>query len=126
MFKMIKSLLNVFVRKKSTQISWQQNIIKELQDSIDTAKIKNLTLEDVVSFFKQPEILAKLQEDQNRIAVALKEKTEDNSYSVILCIYSQNDATLVTPEMAAKRFEAEELSVDLTSIFGNKDMIVLQ
>lgn len=126
MFKKIKSLWNRFVRKKTTQISWQQNIVKELHNKIDTTKVKNLTLEDVVSFFKQPKVLEKLQEDQNRIAVAIKEEIDDNSISVILCIYSQNDSTLVTPETAARRFEAEKLSEDLISIFGNKDMIVLQ
>ena len=61
------------VKKKYTQHSWQQNAVKELPDSIENEKVTTLSLVDVLSFFKQPEILKRLQASQDLIAVAIKE-----------------------------------------------------
>lgn len=111
------------VKKKYTQHSWQQNAVKELPDSIENEKVTTLSLVDVLSFFKQPEILKRLQASQDLIAVAIKETQEDGTFSIIMCLYSKESSIVAEP---LKYFIAESLSEDLSSVFGSKDMIVLQ
>ena len=100
----------------------QLNVSEKLQD-IETVKVANLSLADVVSFFKQPKILKELQSSQDLIAVGIKEKKVNGTTSVLLCIYNKGSSAVEQP---LKRFEAEELSEDLNSIFGNKNMVVFQ
>ena len=111
----------VVVRKKFTQNS--QNAVKELQGSSNTEKVTTLSLVDVLSFFKQPEILKRLQASQDLIAVAIKKTQEDGTFSIIMCLYSKESSIVAEP---LKYFIAESLSEDLSSVFGSKDMIVLQ
>ena len=112
----------VVIRKISIKNSSRKNIAEDLQN-INTEKVKNLELVDVLSFFKQPKVLERLQSDQDLIAVAIKEWQENDTISIMLCLYSKGSSTLVSPE---KCFIAETLSDDLRSLFGEKDMIVLQ
>ena len=92
---------------------------------IPTETREILSLTDVVSFFKQPDLIKLLKEDQNRIAVAIKEEAKEDSVIITLCIYSKESQKLIMQEKA-KRYKVSKLSDDLKSIFGEKDMIVLQ
>lgn len=109
MFELIKSLLNdvwEFLKKIFVKIvSFFQNIC---------------------SFFRDPNRLRKLQADQNRIAVAIKEKLDNGDYQVVNCLYDKQDCTLVTPEADAEVITSEELDAETERYFGRKDMVVLQ
>ena len=96
---------------------------KFASDGVETVCVESLSLVDVVSFFKKPDVIKKLQEDQNRIAVALKEKSDDGSVHILLCIYDKNSSSIVGE--ALKRFVARKLAADLKNVFGDKDMIVM-
>jgi len=96
---------------------------KFVSDGVETVHVDTLPLVTVVSFFKNPDVTKKLQEDQNRIAVALKEKSDDGSVHVLLCIYDKNSSSIVGE--ALKRFVARKLAADLKNVFGDKDMIVM-
>lgn len=90
---------------------------------IETEKRETLALSAVITFFKQPDVLAKLQASKDLTAVALREKRESGSCIITLCIYDKSASRLVLP---LRRFEVSKLADDLSSLFGDKDMIVLQ
>lgn len=103
----------IVIKKKS---------LKNISYDIVTEKKELLSLTDVVSFFKQPEILEKIKQSNDNIAVALKEKKDENSFFIVLCIFSKDTTTVKYP---LKRFEVSKLNEDLISVFGDKDMIIL-
>ena len=101
----------------------KKNSQNALADGIETEKKAELSLADIVSYFKRPEITKELQRSQDLIAVALREKKDDGTNSVLVCLYDKKASTVAQP---LKRFVADKLADDLLSTFGNKDMIVLQ
>ena len=81
---------------------------------------------NIISFFRDRNRLRKLQEDQNRIAVSIKEKLENGDYQVVNCLYDKEESELVTPEEDAEVITSEKLDADTKRNFSGKDMIVLQ
>ncbi|MBQ9337839.1 MAG: hypothetical protein IJS14_11160 [Lentisphaeria bacterium] len=81
---------------------------------------------NIVSFFKDRNRLQKLQEDQNRIAVAIKEKLENGEYQLVNCLFDKQKSELVDPEEDAVVITSGQLDAETLSNFGSKDMIVLQ
>ena len=81
--------------------------------------------ENIVNWFKQPERLKKLQEDENCIAVAIKENLKNGNYNVINCLYDPNTNKLVDYEKDALIITGESLDSDTLSKFGQKEMIVI-
>lgn len=79
---------------------------------------------NIVSFFRDPSRLRKLQENQNRIAVAIKEKLENGDYQVVNCLYDKEETKLVDPEEDAEVITSGELDAETKHAFGKKDMIV--
>ena len=94
-----------------------------LADGIETERKAELSLADIVSFFKQPQILKELQSSEDLVGVALREKKDDGTTSVLVCLFDKKASTV---KQSLKRFVADKLSDDLLSTFGNKDMLVLQ
>ena len=82
-----------------------------------------VSLQDIICFFKRTEILEKLKGKPDLIAVTLKERTTSGSFVLLLCIFSKNTNTIIEPCM---KIIASELSPDLLSVFGTKDMLILQ
>jgi len=109
MLEKIKELLNAI---------WQ--LIKKV-----FLKLINF-IANIVSFFKDPSRLQKLQEEKDRIAVSIKENLANGNYQVINCLFDQATDQLVTPETDAEVISAEELDSETVENFGNKDMIVLK
>ena len=81
---------------------------------------------NIVSFFKEPSRLRKLQENQNRIAVAIKEKLDKGDYQVINCLFDKQENKLVDPEEDAEVITAEQLDAETKRAFGRKSMLLLQ
>lgn len=81
---------------------------------------------NVVCWFRDPNRLRKLQEDENIIAVAIKERLENGNYNVINCLFDKERCELVDYEEDALIIESEQLDKETLKAFGEKDMIVLQ
>lgn len=80
---------------------------------------------NIVSFFKDPQRLKKLQEDKNRIAISIKENLDNGQFNVVNCLYDKTTEEIVDMETDALGIEAESLDEETKQHFGDKDMIVL-
>ena len=83
-------------------------------------------VQNIVSFFRDPSRLRKLQEDQNRIAVSIKEKLDNGDYQVVNCLYDKADERLVSPETDCEAVTSQQLDKTTKDAFGDKDMLVVQ
>ena len=80
---------------------------------------------NIVSFFKDPQRLKKLQEDKNRIAISTKENLDNGKFNVVNCLYDKTTEEIVDMETDALGINAESLDEETKQHFGDKDMIVL-
>lgn len=81
---------------------------------------------NIVAFFKDPSRLSKLKEDQNRIAVSIKEKLASGDYQVVNCLFDKSTDELVNPETDAQVISADEIDEETESQFNGKEMMVLK
>lgn len=80
---------------------------------------------NIVSFFKNPQRLNKLKEDRDLIAVSIKENLENGQYNLVNCLYDKVLEEVVEVETDAIGIETEKLDKETKQHFGNKDMIIL-
>lgn len=80
---------------------------------------------NIVSFFKDPQRLKKLQEDKNRIAISIKENLDNGKFNVVNCLYNKTTEEIIDMETDALGINAESLDEETKQHFGDKDMIVL-
>ncbi|TXJ35037.1 hypothetical protein EPJ69_00405 [Brachyspira aalborgi] len=80
---------------------------------------------NIVSFFKDPQRLKKLQEDKNRIAISIKENLDNGKFNVVNCLYDKTTEEIIDMETDALGINAESLDEETKQHFGDKDMIVL-
>ena len=80
---------------------------------------------NIVSFFKDPQRLKKLQEDKNRIAISIKENLNNGQYNMLNVLYDKTTEEIVDMETDALGINAESLDEGTKQHFGDKDMIVL-
>ncbi|TXJ15681.1 hypothetical protein EPJ64_05570 [Brachyspira aalborgi] len=80
---------------------------------------------NIVSFFKDPQRLKKLQEDKNRIAISIKENLDNGKFNVVNCLYDKTTEEIVDMETDALGIDAESLDEETKQHFGDKDIIVL-
>ena len=91
--------------------------------SIPKEVVSGLTAEQVVEFFKAPEILEKLKADKNLLAVAVKEIKKSGRIHVCCTLFDKEKNEV---NEYVKIFSTRNISEDLQDMFGDKDMIVLQ
>ena len=94
-----------------------------VEQAIETRDVDILTFRDVISFFKQPDVLERLKSSPDLIAVAIKEAQENAGAKVILCAFNKRDDKVEFPFV---QYKANSLDMELISVFGGKDMIVLK
>lgn len=82
-------------------------------------------VKNILGFFKNPQRLQKLKEDQNLIAVAIKKNLDDGNFQTVNCLFNKEEGILENPKEDALVVTSEELDPQLEQAFGNKDMIVL-
>ena len=80
---------------------------------------------NIVSFFKDPQRLKKLQEDKNRIAISIKENLDNGKFNVVNCLYDKTTEEIIDMETDALGINAESLDEETKQHFGDKEMIVL-
>jgi len=101
--------------------------LKAVWDFIKKIFVKILNFfKNIISWFRDPDRLKKLQEDSNVIAVSIKEKLDNGNYAVINCLFDQENNELVDYTEDAEIIESEQLDKDSIRNFGDKDMIVLR
>lgn len=80
---------------------------------------------NIVNYFKNPSRLKKLQEDSNRIAVAIKENLDNGDYKVVNCLFDKAENQIVDVK-DAQGISADNIDEETKNAFGDKSMIVLQ
>ena len=79
----------------------------------------------IVSFFKDPNRLRKLQQNKDIIAAVVKDNLDSGNFNTTSCLFNKATGEVVDMEEDAQGIEAEELDADTQRNFGDKAMIVL-
>lgn len=82
-------------------------------------------VKNIVSFFRDPSRMGKLQADKDKIAVSIKENLDNGEYRVVNCLYDKSTNAIVEPEEDALVMNAEDLDAETSRAFGDKNMIVV-
>lgn len=83
-------------------------------------------VKNIVSFFKQPDRLEKLKQDEKKLAIAIKENLDNGNYNVINCIFDEETNEVVDYSVDSEVVNTESLDSETSNNFGDKDMIVLK
>ncbi|RDU71806.1 hypothetical protein [Helicobacter brantae] len=87
-------------------------------------------VDNIVSWFENPNRLRELQEDMDNIAVAVKEKLENGDCGLIKCLFNTREGEIVGREESSNPYAegmiSDSLDEETKRVFGNKDMIVLE
>ena len=92
---------------------------------IPTKDVDILGLEEILKYFKQPEIISELKTNTNLMAVATKEIKKDGTNYIIACLFDKQSNSITNFEKA-NAWNAKKLDERLTQTFGDRDMIVLK
>ena len=92
------------------------------QPPIPVKEVEELTMTEILEFFKDKSVLDQLKAEPDLIAVAVRSK-ETSGVSVMLCIYDKQKSEVKTPLL---NYKASRLDGYLLGVFGDKEMIVLQ
>lgn len=120
LLNMIASLIEM---KDAFSFSDDSSFMKCIKQK--TINVKSLGMKEIISYFKNPKRLELLKNDENKIAVAIKEKNNDDSYKLMCCIFDKQTNEVVNMEDAGF-YNAESLEQDLLEAFSDKAMIILQ
>ena len=93
---------------------------------IPTKNVEVLELTEVLQFFKQPDIMAKLRADSNLLAVAIKEKGKNGAIHIAACLFNKEKEEMVSLDKEAVAWNAKKLDDRLIQMFGDRDMVVLK
>lgn len=88
-------------------------------------KILNFVL-NIVNFFKNPQILNKLKQNRDLIAISIKENLGNGNYNVLNCVFDKERQEVVYMKEDAMGITAESLDKETEKAFGNKDMLILK
>lgn len=87
-------------------------------------------VDNIVSWFEDPNRVRELKKDMDNIAVVVKEKLENGDYKVVKCLYNKREGKIVGREEASNRYiegmTSDNLDEETKRSFGNKDMIVVE
>lgn len=81
---------------------------------------------NIVSYFRHPDKLKKLQDDSDLIAVSIKENLDTGNYNVVNCLYNSRTENVVDLQEDAEGITAENIDSTTSDSFGNKSMIVIK
>lgn len=83
-----------------------------------------ISAETVITFFKRPDVLQKLQQNKKLIAVAFKnDSTKNDPQNIITLACFNKETNQVEDEFISYQFNT--MAEDLKTMFGDKPMIVL-
>ena len=87
--------------------------------TLQPTAIDVISAETVISFFKRPDVVQKLQQNNNLLAVAVK----DDKQNIISLACFNKETNQVEAEFISYQFNT--MGEDLKTMFGDKPMIVL-
>ncbi|MEI0604882.1 hypothetical protein R4K55_11755 [Brachyspira alvinipulli] len=94
---------------------------------INKAVYKDLvTMEELIRFFKNDDVLQHLKENENLIAVAIKSKLDDGNIHILAALFNNNTKEVEYYEKYMLNYKTSKLDEDLNKAFEDKDMIVLK
>lgn len=87
-------------------------------------------VDNIVSWFEDPNRRRELQKDMDNIAVVVKEKLDNGDYRVVKCLFDKREGKIVGREESSNRYvegmTSDGLDEKTKRNFGDKDMIVLE
>ena len=99
-------------------------LLRSIWDRIKKFFVKVLNFaKNIVGFFKNPKIFNKLVNNNNLLAVSIKENLDNGNFRVVNCLYDEIIDDII--EVDTIGIGAESLDKETKQKFGNKDMIVL-
>ena len=81
---------------------------------------------NIVSFFKDPDRLRKLENDNELLAVSIKDKLDSGGYNVINCLFDKSINKIVDYNKDAQGITTNRLDSETEAMFGDKDMLILE
>jgi hypothetical protein len=108
------------IKKMLKEEEWQF-ILKKI-----AVKVLNF-YEHIVAWFKEPARLETIKNNNNNIlAISIKEKLDNGKYNVINCLYDKEEERLIDASKHAVVFTADSLDLETLSKFGDKEMILIR
>lgn len=92
----------------------------------EAKSVNEIKFQDIVAFFKAPEIWSILKANKNILPIVLKEKEADGTVFVMGCLFDEEKDDVVDFEKNFIVYKSDSIDFELTEYFGNKDMIILQ
>lgn len=86
-------------------------------------KVDRLGVEEVVGFFRRPEVAALLKASSDKIAVALKDKQDGGQTLITLTLF---DKATNGVDKSLALYSVKDVDVELLNLFGDKDMLVIK
>jgi hypothetical protein len=104
-----------------------KKLLKDVWQFIKKIAVKVLKFfKDIVAWFKKPDVLEQLKNNDKIIAVSIKEKLDNGKYNVVNCLYDTEEDELVDTSKSTVVFTADSLSSKTLSEFGDKEMILIR
>ena len=101
-----------------------KELLKSIWNDIEKVWVKVVNFfKNILGWFQDTERLKKLQENNNLIAIAIKEKMANGEYNVINCLFDENTNTIENEE--TKVIQSKNIDKETKDKFGNKDLIIL-
>lgn len=98
---------------------------KRLNKGINIVEVDLLTMEEIIKSFKRKEVMEILHNNDDFIAVVIKEYKEDY-YNIVCTLYDKAKDEVVGDFKFPLMFKAKDINEDLKNAFSDKDMIVLK
>lgn len=98
---------------------------KRLNKGINVVEVDLLTMEEIIKSFKRKEVMEILHNNDDFIAVVIKEYKEDH-YDIVCTLYDRTEEAVVEDFKFPLMFKAKDINEDLKNAFSDKDMIVLK
>ncbi|WP_104695944.1 LPXTG cell wall anchor domain-containing protein [Helicobacter salomonis] len=84
-----------------------------------------LSMKEVLTFFKEPQVSALLQENQDLVLVALRQKHHDGRIRIVLTLYNHEKES-ISNFPGSRFYLVKRIDEDLKATFGGKEMVILK
>ncbi len=124
--KIIKTILAIAVIVPCAAILFVLSKMFKDSSLVNNAdEVDTLTMEKVIAFFKNDEIVSILKEDANIKAVVTKKGSKEDKTHIICTLFDTKSEKIVYMDKYILNVLVKNIDDDLSQAFGDKDMIVL-
>ena len=79
-------------------------------------------INNIVSWFRRPERIKKIEKNSNLVAATLKERLANGDYEVCNCLYDMETEEIKEGEI----IKTEELEQKAKNMFKNKNLVIIE